>query len=64
MPILQSSIPIANGKSRKIAFISAIKFLLILGEHFTGQVKATFVRGELVYEDGRFPTTSGRECRV
>jgi allantoinase len=27
-----------------------------LGQHFTGQVKATFVRGQLVYDDGRFPT--------
>ncbi len=36
-----------------------------LGEHLTGQVKATFVRGELVYEDGRFPAApSGRECMV
>ena len=26
-----------------------------LGQHFTGQVKATFVRGQLVYDDGRFP---------
>lgn len=36
-----------------------------LGQHFTGQVKATFLRGQLVYEDGRFPASpSGRECRV
>ena len=36
-----------------------------LGRHFTGQVKATFVRGELVYDDGRFPTTpAGCECKV
>lgn len=36
-----------------------------LGQHFTGQVKATFVRGQLVYEDGRFPSQPiGRECRV
>ncbi len=36
-----------------------------LGQHFTGQVKATFVRGQLVYEDGRFPAEpAGRECRV
>jgi allantoinase len=36
-----------------------------LGEHLTGQVKATFVRGEIVYEDGRFPAMpAGRECRV
>jgi len=34
-----------------------------LGEHFAGQVKATFVRGEIVYEDGRFPVEpAGREC--
>jgi allantoinase len=36
-----------------------------LGETFTGQVKATFVRGELVYEDGCFPpAAAGCECRV
>ncbi len=36
-----------------------------LGERFTGQVRATFVRGQIVYETGRFPTTpSGRECRA
>lgn len=36
-----------------------------LGQHFTGQVKATFVRGRLVYDDGRFPAEpAGRECRV
>jgi allantoinase len=36
-----------------------------LGERFTGQVKATFLRGELVYEDGRFPASAkGQECRV
>ncbi len=34
-----------------------------LGERFTGQVKATFVRGQTVYENGRFPATpAGREC--
>jgi allantoinase len=33
-----------------------------LGQHFTGQVKATFVRGQLVYDDGRFPAPpAGRE---
>jgi allantoinase len=36
-----------------------------LGERFTGQVKATFLRGELVYEDGRFPAApAGQECTV
>ncbi len=36
-----------------------------LGQRLTGQVKATYLRGELVYEDGRFPTApAGRECRV
>lgn len=36
-----------------------------LGRHLTGQVKATFMRGELVYDDGRFPNApAGRECRV
>ena len=36
-----------------------------LGQHLTGQVKATFVRGQLVYDDGRFPSQPcGRECRV
>ncbi len=36
-----------------------------LGQHFIGQVKATLVRGQLVYDDGRFPTQpAGRECRV
>ena len=36
-----------------------------LGERFTGQVKATFLRGELVYEDGRFPAPPrGQEYRV
>ncbi len=36
-----------------------------LGENFTGQVKATFVRGALVYDDGRFPKVpDGVECRV
>jgi allantoinase len=36
-----------------------------LGEHFTGQVKATFLRGKLIYEEGRFPTSpNGQECRV
>jgi allantoinase len=35
-----------------------------LGEHLTGQVKATFVRGELVYDNGRFPAVpAGRECK-
>ena len=34
-----------------------------LGERFTGQVKSTFVRGQNVYENGRFSATSaGREC--
>ena len=36
-----------------------------LGQHFTGQVKATLLRGELVYDNGRFPASpSGVECRV
>ena len=36
-----------------------------IGERFTGQVKATFLRGELVYEDGCFPLSPiGRECKV
>jgi allantoinase len=36
-----------------------------LGQHLTGQVKATYVRGELVYQDGHFLTQpSGRECKV
>jgi allantoinase len=36
-----------------------------LGERFTGQVKATFVRGQIVYENGRFPgTPAGHECRA
>jgi allantoinase len=36
-----------------------------LGERLTGQVRATFVRGEIVYENGRFPATpAGRECRA
>jgi allantoinase len=35
-----------------------------LGERFMGRVKATFLRGELVYDDGRFPAQpAGRECR-
>ncbi len=34
-----------------------------LGERFTGQVKATFVRGQIVYDNGRFPAApAGREC--
>ena len=36
-----------------------------LGQRLTGQVKATYLRGQLVYEDGRFPTApAGRECKV
>jgi allantoinase len=36
-----------------------------LGERFTGQVRATFLRGQTVYEDGGFPATpSGRECQA
>jgi len=36
-----------------------------LGERFTGQVRATFLRGALVYEEGRFPAPpAGKECRV
>ena len=36
-----------------------------LGERFTGRVKATFLRGELIYQEGRFPAPpEGRECRV
>ena len=36
-----------------------------LGERLTGQVKATFVRGEIVYENGRFSAIpAGRECRA
>ncbi len=36
-----------------------------LGERFTGQVKTTFVRGEIVYENGRFPASpAGRECQA
>ncbi len=36
-----------------------------LGERFTGQVKTTFLRGEVVYEDGRFPAPpNGRECEA
>jgi allantoinase len=36
-----------------------------LGERFTGQVKAAFVRGEIVYDAGRFPSApAGRECTV
>ncbi len=36
-----------------------------LGERLTGQVKATLLRGQLVYENGRFPAApAGRECRT
>ena len=36
-----------------------------LGRRFVGQVKATFVRGRLVYDDGRFAAEpAGRECKV
>ena len=41
------------------------KLSAYLGERFTGQVKATFLRGEIVYENGRFPEgAAGRECKV
>ena len=36
-----------------------------LCEHFTGQVRATFVRGELVYCDSQFPSSpAGHECTL
>lgn len=36
-----------------------------LGERFKGKVTATFLRGQLIYQEGRFPhPASGRECRV
>jgi len=36
-----------------------------LCEHFTGKVRATFVRGELVYRDSQFPSSpAGHECTL
>jgi allantoinase len=36
-----------------------------LGRHLAGQVRATFLRGRLIYVAGRFPAEPhGHECRV
>ncbi len=36
-----------------------------LGERLCGKVTTTFLRGQLIYEDGQFPAQpAGRECRV